>query len=449
MRNNKRMNEHNGMMKSLWRGAAGLLAFLTLAVAAALLAGASGAGAEPFTIGVLPDTQNYCDNDTLAAVYARETAYLAGQKAAQNVVFVSHVGDVANWASTVTYGRAQAAMDNLAAADIRFGMVPGNHDGSWQWWKDYFGTESTYFKGKSWYVGGPSGGWNSYQYFSGGGVDFLHIGLEYLGSRNASEISDILAWAQGVIDAHPGVPTILSTHSYLTYPSWITEGVYSAQATWENFISRNDQICLVLCGHATGGAWSGANRRVDTNAFGHGVPQVLSNYQLAPTWPSGSQTGGGWLRLMTFDIPARKIRVRTYSSELNKFSTDPSLTDGSEYARAWAPFNYTDSGTGSLRPASDQYSSDFVLDMPYAVYSVVTAEASRVPAIAAKPSAVPEDPKSAAARQLELARLYLRHQLLEQAERVLKDILRDYPAEPAAAEAKKMLDELVPKKVSQ
>ena len=280
-------------------------------------------------------------------------------------------------------------------------------------------------------------------------MNFLHIGLEYLGSRNASQISNILDWAQSVIDAHPGVPTILSTHSYLTYASWITEGVYSAQATWENFISQNDEICLVLCGHATGGAWSGANRRVDTNAFGHGVPQVLSNYQLAPTWPSGSQTGGGWLRLMTFDIPARKIRVRTYSSELNKFSTDPSLTDGSEYARAWAPFNYTDSGTGSLRPASDQYSSDFVLDMPYAVYSVVTAEASRVPAIAAKPSAVPEDPKSAAARQLELARLYLRHQLLEQAERVLKDILRDYPAEPAAAEAKKMLDELVPKKVSQ
>ena len=34
MRNNKRMNEHNGMMKSLWRGAAGLLALLTLAGAA-------------------------------------------------------------------------------------------------------------------------------------------------------------------------------------------------------------------------------------------------------------------------------------------------------------------------------------------------------------------------------------------------------------------------------
>jgi len=54
------------------------------------------------------------------------------------------------------------------------------------------------------------------------------------------------------------------------------------QAVWDKFISQNDQIFLVLCGHnwsstTVTGVSNGENLRIDNNAFGHPVYQVLSD----------------------------------------------------------------------------------------------------------------------------------------------------------------------------
>lgn len=61
---------------------------------------------------------------------------------------------------------------------------------------------------------------------------------------------------------------------------------------------------------------------------------------------------------MQFDTNLNQIHVETWSTILRKFSTDPSLTDGSAYALTNAPFNYAG---GQLIPAGDPRSSDFVL----------------------------------------------------------------------------------------
>ena len=101
------------------------------------------------------------------------------------------------------------------------------------------------------------------------------------------------------------------------------------QMVWDKFLSKHDQIFLVLCGHEHGQAM-----RVDNNGAGNLVWQVLADYQdrrqtaidAGVKLPMGEGIGDGWLRLMTFDMApgTPQIRVRTYSTHYNKQSSDTS-----------------------------------------------------------------------------------------------------------------------------
>lgn len=252
---------------------------------------------------------------------------------------------------------------SLIAGKTPFSVVPGNHDYDAMWtdsqfppraltpaevdpndltslgvlhpggldnFRSVFGAETAFFKGQPWYVASHDGGADSAQVFEAGGYRFLHIGLQF-DPPNAS-----LAWAASVIEAHKVLPTIVSTHDYLSkegqrVPNAIIDGnavdpVHNTpEMVWEKLISQNDQIFLVLCGHQHGQAW-----RVDENASGNKVWQVLADYQdrgqtakaagLNSAWPVG--IGDGWMRLMTFDFGAGVpvLKVATYSTHYDQLS---------------------------------------------------------------------------------------------------------------------------------
>ena len=343
-----------------------------------------------FTIAVIPDTQNYVDNTKKQTASAKdfmtETAYLATHKNEPNLVFVTHVGDVVqhgdgtngtpgdkSYGAQDEWDRALCAMKILSDTDIPFGMSPGNHDydsisyrsgsrplTSKVMWNRYIGSRSWLFAFKSWYGGASDQlaydpGLSSFQIFEAGGSNFLHISLQMEASDAA------LAWAQGVIDAHPNYATIVTTHSYLSPPpagdtkppleepatrnaaGYLTTssnctgapqpespgGCNSAQQVWDKFISKNDQIFMVLCGHSWNrtdkyGISQGENIRIDNNLAGHPVYQILSDYQgntIGADGVVGDDPGGaGWLRLMEFDIKAGTIHFRTYSPVLGKYA---------------------------------------------------------------------------------------------------------------------------------
>src|SRR3546814_20157466 len=96
---------------------------------------------------------------------------------------------------------------------------------------------------------------------------------------------EVLKWAEGVIKRYPGVPTIVSTHSYLN-PAAERKEIAAVdfkavdpvhnnpQDVWDKFLSQNDQIFLMLSAHQYG-----QSRRVDLNKFGHKGYQVMSAYQ--------------------------------------------------------------------------------------------------------------------------------------------------------------------------
>ena len=258
----------------------------------------------------------------------------------------------------------------LAAAGIPFGVPPGNHDYDGVWttavagtiaadasaealanvpprnrqdhigglesFKRAFGSDGEFFRNKDWYVSAFDGGTSSAQVFAAGGYRFLHLALE----MHAGD--QVLAWAERVLDEHPDLPTIVSTHDYLSPrgerrpfanldlaradPGYNND----AETIWREFVSRHDQIFMVLCGHQAGQAL-----RIDRNQDGHAVYQMLADYQdrdqagldagEAPG-PDGQGPGigDGWYREMTFHLTGSRprVEVRTYSTHYRVYSSE-------------------------------------------------------------------------------------------------------------------------------
>lgn len=289
---------------------------------------------------------------------------------------------------------AKAGYELLAQTGIPFGVAPGNHDADAMWseasfesdptrleeiytlglipeivgmlhigghdnFNSVFGAESSFFKDKPWYISSYNGGANSAQTFEAAGYTFLNISFEM------QQGDDVLAWAQSVIDANPGLPTMITTHDYLKENGLReanpiidltvvdAENHNSAEDLFQKFIKPNDQIFMVLCGHHHGKVM-----RIDTNNNGNQIIQVLADYQdrgqtvldADPNFRNAHGStygiGDGWLRLMEFNFEndTPQIEVKTYSSHYNSFSDElntyanwykesenPSVTDNEFY----------------------------------------------------------------------------------------------------------------------
>ena len=282
---------------------------------------------QSFTIVALPDTQNYVNDSNDTLLFNQQTQWIADQIQVdgnpRNIQFVTHLGDVVSSGSNLTqWNRADSAMSNLDGV-VPYGVLPGNHDYASTGSKstgtanyvNFFGP--TRFAGQSFYGGADPSGNNSYQTFSAGGFDFIHMSLEWQPTINAPfrETSPI-EWAQSVIDANPNTPVILSTHEHIDDDPAGRSG--AGQATWDQLIRHNDQIFMVLNGHyhSVGGTNDGEYHQTSLNDADRTVFEILQDYQ---DYPNG---GDGWLRLIEFDVPENKIRFETYSPVLDQFQTE-------------------------------------------------------------------------------------------------------------------------------
>jgi hypothetical protein len=273
----------------------------------------------PFTVVVLPDTQFYAQS--YPATFDAQTQWILDHMGSNNIRFVTHVGDIVQNAASgpdrnlVEWTRADAALDRLDRV-VPYSVALGNHDydvkdlhsGGATRYVESFGAGR--YANTTWYGGASPDQHNHYQLFSAGGRTFLHINVEFEAPDSA------LAWAQSVIDAHPGMPVIMATHAYVQGTSGRSTTVRnpdgnSGEQMWQKLVRKNPQVFLFVNGHFPGEA-----RQTSTDDAGLPVFEMLSDYQ------SRTNGGDGWMRLLEFHPEANRIDVKTWSPTLSRFETD-------------------------------------------------------------------------------------------------------------------------------
>lgn len=351
-------------------------------LAAQAWAGAAGGGhhglrppwkQKSFVVAVIPDTQFMSNTDVWSAAVADNTRWLRANARARNIAFVTHLGDIVQEGSVLSgvfpgmsweeqWRRMSRAMDPLDLANrldgtaLPYSVSIGNHDVTPTNDKangddifensayiEFFGPGR--YKNYPWYGGSDSTGLNHYQVFSAGPYRYLHINLEIDPQNAIAPVqlvrteADAFEWAQSVIDRHRGMPTLISTHKYLTDfgPEGFDETGYrgdgadnsfggermsTGEAIWEKLVRGNRQVFMTINGHEHEGKYreDGEHHQVKFNDAGLPVFEVLSNYQDYVNPLTGSDP---YMRLIEFNPSRGEIRHTTYSPTFDAFNRVP------------------------------------------------------------------------------------------------------------------------------
>lgn len=262
-----------------------------------------------FTLAVIPDTQKYARYSPER--FLVQTQWIAENYQQEGIAFTVHLGDVVDRAGEpAEWAYARQAMQVLEAnAETPYSVLAGNHDvlDSRQW--DDERTLSaepylTHFPASlqagnfTTFQGTDSTGFSSYHIFSGGDREYLVLALDW---RSSAQTID---WAQSVLDQHPDLPVILTTHQLLNIAGDGETAIFTDHGAmlWEQLIRSNDQIFLTFNGHHHGEAMM-----VGKNDYGRDVVMVVVDYQ------SGFWGGNGMMQLVGFDEANDELDFRSYS----------------------------------------------------------------------------------------------------------------------------------------
>jgi hypothetical protein len=279
-------------MRTAWRNVAVALLALPLGIAAGSIR-----AAEPFTVVAVGDCQYYSTSPP-PNNFSRLTAWIADQKGAMNIVFMTQVGDITDDGSIADQWTWVTEGISILNGNIPYSVTFGNHDLMPENPDSVahclaFGTPI--HEGGATYGGTSPDGLSFYQTFSAEGFNFLHLNV-----RNDPD-GETLSWANGVIDANPNLPTILTTHSYLIVPSpptdpdtmTVGERNQVGNVIWNGLVKDNPEIFLVLCGHNHDVALL-----LSANAAGQQVAQMMCDF------------GPACVRILAFDPQNGQIRVK-------------------------------------------------------------------------------------------------------------------------------------------
>ncbi|MEU5295957.1 LamG-like jellyroll fold domain-containing protein [Streptomyces umbrinus] len=253
-----------------------------------------------FTLAVMPDTQYLFDGASInPAPIEASLRYILEHGKDENIVFLSHLGDLTENGAQPEIAAVSKAFELLDRRGVGYSVLAGNHDVKSSTddqrgptpYLDAFGPKR--FKGRPTFGGASPDGYNTFHLFKAAGRQWLVLALDWRLSAKGYE------WAKGVIAQHPKTPVVLTTHE-LVYED-DTLSAYGQQL-WDRLVKEHDQIFLTLNGHY----WPAA-RTVRKNAAGNDVHLHLTNYQ------NRYYGGAAMIRLYRFDLDRDTIDVETIS----------------------------------------------------------------------------------------------------------------------------------------
>lgn len=278
----------------------------------------SASAQEAFSIVLIPDTQNYSERSSYG-VYQHQMQWIVDNRAARNIKFAVHLGDITNHDTASEYQVASDAHLLLDDAGAPHSMTIGNHDifPSAQAYKreslysNYFGQAR--YQGESFYGGAyDATNTSNYTYFESGGTKFMVVSLEFAPRK------DVLTWANQVIRNHPDRRVIVATHCHMNNNGEHASGCvdnYNLEGRdgvdlWEELIQRHSNVFMSVSGHI-----QGVSYRQRTGQNGNLVHEILNDFQDEPVLGNGQALGNGWLRVLTFKPAQNQIAVETLSVE--------------------------------------------------------------------------------------------------------------------------------------
>jgi len=257
---------------------------------------------DDFTVIVIPDTQKYSASHP--EIFMNQTRWIRSVKDELNVAFVVHEGDIVDNAQDENQWRRANETMSVLDGVVPYSILPGNHDRPTGLYERYF--PAARYSGYPGYGGSHRGYSDSYHLFSRGGRDYIVLSLGYCPDN------ETISWGDSVLGSHESRKAIVVTHGFIDLDGERdVSGCDTIQYLWDGLIVKNENVFLVLSGHAHGEA-----RRSD-DAGGRTVHQLLADYQ---GYPEGGQ---GWLRLLEFSGDGKTIVVKTYSPYLGSYKTGP------------------------------------------------------------------------------------------------------------------------------
>ena len=201
---------------------------------------------------------------------------------------------------------------------LSYSLVRGNHDSEEKFDK-YLAGESPY---TAQYDGEFKAGsaLNTYKYLTIGTTDYLIFNLDF-GFQD-----EVIDWASEIIENHPNHNVIITTHAYLYNdgttldeneawcPTYYDEDNNNGDDMWDEFVSKHENIVLVLSGHDP------SAKIVTTQTVGDNgniVTQMLIDPQGLDKDPSVGPTG--MVTMLYFSEDGKTVQVRNYSTIKEKY----------------------------------------------------------------------------------------------------------------------------------
>ncbi len=306
-----------------------------------------GSDCEPFSIILIPDTQNYSKNYSNAPgeknIYTRQMKWIKDNEKKENIRAAIHLGDITDNNSEPHWQIADYAHKTyLDKSTVPYSMSTGNHDYGHDCGKangncsrersrihKYFGPER--FKGKDWFHTTPYTG-NYYITFSVGNIKFLVLALEFAARK------DVICWADEFIQKNNDYHVIIETHNYLEHeaskrlatsvfgrhgysgPAYLPDAAHGASGydLYHELVARHNNIIMAVSGHEGETEW-----RQKKAYNGNTVTEMVVDYQFeAPCHKSKTSectshcahvndAGNGWLRQLIFDPKTNKVQGKT------------------------------------------------------------------------------------------------------------------------------------------
>lgn len=289
-----------------------VVALLAVTAMGALLpptAATAQVSGQPITIAVIPDTQIYVQSDAGTEFFRDQFEWIVDEQAAQNIVFVTHEGDVAqDPSSPVEWDRIESVFALLDDAAMPYGIAPGNHDinpdGSAPEYDARFGV--TRFAGLPWFGNNhqPEGNRSSYQQLAVEGHKLLFLHLRHL-QPQYGDVPAVLDWAGQVLADHPDHLVFVTTHEFTSGDGSVLVPALA------DVVEDSCNVVAVFSGHRGGEAARGTLN----DACGRTVHHMLTNYQFI------ANGGQGFLRMVAIDPLTLQADFTVYSPTLDEFRT--------------------------------------------------------------------------------------------------------------------------------